>query len=63
MPATRGTTDSCACPHCRRPNNFSDETEFLEKGNSFKCDHCDRIFYCVEVKRVTLLLLSTAEPR
>lgn len=58
----KGTIESCGCPHCRKPNDFTDDIEFLEKGNSFKCDHCDRVIWVVKVERLTTVLVSTAEP-
>lgn len=62
-PMTRGTMHACACPHCRKPNDFSDDGEVLEKGNSFNCDHCKRVFFVVEARRVTLVTLSATAPR
>lgn len=56
----RGTIESCACPHCKKPNDFRDDIEFIEDGNSFFCDHCKGKIIIVQVRKVTLLLVRAA---
>lgn len=50
---TKGTIESCPCPHCHQVNDFSDSREVVEKGNSFLCDHCSRKMVLTDVRRIT----------
>lgn len=58
---TRGTLKSTACPHCGRANNFEGLKDYgIEPGNTFKCDHCQRIMRLAKVEPVTVLYLAKA---
>jgi DNA-directed RNA polymerase subunit RPC12/RpoP len=59
MSQTRGTVDSTACPHCKKPNDFSDvPMGLLEKGTLIECDHCKRKSLVARVQPVTMLWLK-----
>lgn len=66
MSQTRGTIESCPCPHCKKPNDFrpltagggwGETAAGIEKGAVFNCDYCGKKFQIVNVRPVTLLWL------
>lgn len=53
---TQGTLEKgVPCPWCGKINDFTDDTEMLEVGNSFSCDHCRREYLLIDIKRPTLI--------
>lgn len=52
---TQGTVSKLPCPWCGQSNSFSDDSELLEPGNFFNCDHCKRLIELVAIRKVTLL--------
>ncbi len=60
---TRGTVEACACPWCKKPNDFRGCEDYaIEKFQDFKCDHCGRIFYIARVQPVTMIWLAPGAP-
>lgn len=56
---TRGTIESCACPWCRKPNNFRDVQDYaLEAGNILECDHCHKNFQIQRARQIVEIVLS-----
>lgn len=61
MSQTRGTVAACACPWCRKANDFRGLEEYgLERGCILTCDHCDKHFSVVDIRPVTVLRLARA---
>lgn len=61
---TRGTIASCACPWCKKPNNFRDVEDYaLEAGNILECDYCHKNFKIQRVRMVTEIVLSPTRER
>lgn len=59
---TRGYVHACACPMCGKANDFSDATEFMERFQDFKCDHCGRVFHLARVMPTTIIWLAPGPP-
>ena len=59
---TKGYAHSCACPHCRKPDDFRDYVDhgFEPKDTTFECKYCKKFFVIAAVKTTTMIWL---EPR
>lgn len=55
----RGLRERCPCPHCGRPNDFSD-AQMVEAGATFSCDHCRRMMQVVKVETHTFVTVRPA---
>lgn len=61
---TRGTVASCACPWCKKPNDFRGVEDYgLEPGNVLSCDHCRRNFKITKVEKMTVIQLAPTHDR
>ncbi len=59
MAQTKGTVAACACPWCKKANDFRGVEDYgLEPGNVITCDHCGKNFKLARVQRVTLIWLE-----
>ena len=61
---TKGYVHSCACPWCRKPNDFRDLDDYgLEPGNVLSCDHCKKNFKIKALRPVTVITLEQFQGR
>lgn len=64
-PSTHGPVRAVPCPHCSKPNDFSELMEHLivadgvgegnENGQRVTCDYCDQAMVVVAVRTTTLV--------
>lgn len=66
-----GRAPAVPCPHCGKPNDFTEIAEEIvqvsglgalaqERGQIVVCDHCDREMEVVRIKCVTLIAVRQA---
>jgi uncharacterized protein YbaR (Trm112 family) len=64
MAQTKGTISACACPWCKKPNDFRGVEDYgLEQGNVLSCDFCKKNFQIARVQPVTMIWLERTNNR
>lgn len=59
---TRGTLDSCPCPHCGYKLEFND-VPILDVGTVMSCDSCKKFFEVKGTKKMTVItIMATDRP-
>lgn len=53
---TQGPADRVPCPHCKVPQDFSDEV--VDTGVTYNCEGCNRQYEIVGVSQVTVVYLK-----
>jgi hypothetical protein len=59
-PTTRGSLDSCPCPHCAYKLDFTD-VPILDVGTTLSCDSCKKFFEIKGTKKMTVITIAATD--